>query len=257
VSTQAQGQEGLEPEMEEFLLRIVPGLAEQWQGSTPEEVARIEELACRPLPPFYRWFLSRMGQSMGPLAYTQIDFSARRVLTSYAEELVIPDSQLLLIGHTSDKMMPLHYFYDLDLPMRNDARVTRRFADDDDERHEQFETFREMLAYGALSNFRVKSMPQSCMVLLRGREPDTFSRLNPVMDSLGFTRPVPTGSCCGLYDRHDAAMVCSKTPGDESLTFMFAWLGGRDSATLRRVLGAIATESSLRTEVREWTPPVE
>src|SRR5690242_15687967 len=178
--------------MEDFLLRVVPGLAEQWQGSTPDEIARIEGLAGRPLPPFYRWFLARMGQSMGPLAYAQVDFTARRVLTSYAEELVVPDPQFLLIGHNSDEMMPLHFFYDLDLPARDDARVTSRYVEDDD-RHDQFETFREMLAYGALLSFRVDKMPQRCRVLLRGENPDIFSQLDPVMDSLGFTKPVPTG----------------------------------------------------------------
>jgi hypothetical protein len=241
--------------MEDFLLRVVPGLAEQWKGSTPEEIAQIEELAGRPLPPFYRWFLTRMGQSMGPLTYPRLDFSARSVLTCYAEKLIVPHPRFLLIGHDSDEMIPLHFFYDLDLPARADAKVTRRHARGG-ERHDQYETFRELLAYGALLNFRVGRMPQRCRALLMGDDPDILSHLDPVMDSLGFTRPVLTGPCCGLYERHDAAMVCSKIPRDEPEAVMVFRLGGSDSGTLRRILGEIATKSSLRLEVREWDPPL-
>jgi hypothetical protein len=89
----------LEPEIEDFLLlRVVPGLAEQWQGSTPDEIVQIERLAGRPLPPFYNRFLTRMGQSMGPLTYPTLDFSAQRVLACYAEKLVVPHPRFLLIA---------------------------------------------------------------------------------------------------------------------------------------------------------------
>lgn len=169
--------------MEDFLLRVVPGLDAQWRGATPDEIAQIEALAGRPLPPFYRWFLTRMGQSMGPLSYPRLDFSARRVLTCYADKLVVPHPRFLLIGHDSNEMLPLHVFYDLELPARADARVTKRGADDDD-RHDQFETFREMLAYGALLSFRIGRMQQRCRAMLWSDEPDILSQLNPVMDSL-------------------------------------------------------------------------
>jgi hypothetical protein len=247
--------QGLELELEEFLLRVVPGLAAQWQGTTPDEISQIERLVDRPLPPFYRWFLSRMGQSMGPLAYPRLDFSARRVLACYAEKLVVPHPRFLLIGHESDEMMPLHVFYDLDFPVRADARVTKRHALGGD-LHDQFETLREMLAWGALLNFRVGKMPQRCRALLTGDDPDILSHLDPVMEGFGFTRPVPTGPCCGLYERPDAVMACNKTPRDEPEAIMVLKLGGRDSGTLRRILGAIAAESSLRLKVREWDPPL-
>jgi hypothetical protein len=247
--------QGLEPEMEGFLLRIVPGLAEQWQGSTPDEIARIEALAGRPLPRFYRWFLARMGQSMGPLTYSQLDLSAQRVLASYAEELVVPHPRFLFIGHDSDAMIPLHLFYDLDLPARSDARVTRRHAEGG-ERYDQFETFRELLAYGALLSFRIGRLPQSCTALLRGSDSDILSRLDAVMDGLGFSRPVPTGPCCGLYERGDAAMVCSKIPRDKPEAVMAFTLAGNSAGALRRIMGVIATESSLRVGVSEWNPPL-
>lgn len=243
----------MEIEMEELLLRIVPELADQWQGATPDMIEKIEGLAGRPLPPFYRWFLSRMGKSMGALAYPTVDFSAQRVLACYAEKLVMPDSRFLLIGYESDEMMPLHVFYDFDAPAREDALVTERYATGG-ERYDSFETLREMLAWGALLKFRVNKMPQQCEGVLSSDDPDILSHLDPLMSSLGFTKPISTGPRCGLYERHDAILICSRTPGEELIGNQAFTLGGRDAGVLRKILGRLTTESSLEVEVDEWTP---
>jgi hypothetical protein len=245
--------QGLEFEMEDLLLRNVPGLAEQWQGTTPDAIAEIERLAGRPLPLFYRWFLTRMGQSMGPLAYPRLDFSAQRVLTCYAEKLVTPHPRFLLIGHESDEMMPLHVFYDLDSPARADARVTKRHARGG-ELHEQFETLREMLAWGAFSRFRVDRMPQRCQGILTCDHPDVLARIGPLMSNLGFRKPISTGPFCGLYERTDSVMVCSGTIRKEPDGIQAFTLGGSNAGTLRRTLGELATESSLEVEVDSWAP---
>ena len=248
--------QGLEPEMEDLLLKSVPGLAEQWQGTTPDVIARIELLAGRSLPLFYRWFLTHMGQSMGLLAYPRLDFSARRVLACYTEKLVVPHPRFLLIGHESNEMMPLHIFYDLDSPARADARVTKRHARGG-ELHDQFETLREMLAWGAFSSYRVGKMPQRCKGILTCDHPDVLSLLDPLMINLGFRKPIPTGPFCGLYERRDTAMICSSTPRNEPEGIQAFSLGGTDAGTLRRILGSIATESSLEVEVNEWTPALQ
>ncbi|MCX4242315.1 hypothetical protein [Paraliomyxa miuraensis] len=70
--------------MEALLLRLVPDLERQWEGATQDEIDRIEAIAGRPLPPFYCWFLIRMGHSMGSIAYPRLDFSAPKVLSCYA-----------------------------------------------------------------------------------------------------------------------------------------------------------------------------
>jgi hypothetical protein len=240
----------LESEMEDLLLRTVPGLAKQWQGTTPDAIEQIEQLAGRPLPPFYRWFLARMGQSMGALAYPTLDFSARRVLTCYAEELVQPHPRFLLIGYDSDEMLPLHLFYDFDLPTRGDAAVARRHAIGGD-LHYRFETLREMLAWNAFFRFRVGGLPQQCEGTFLGEHP-ILSHLGPLMSSLGFTTPIATGTFCGLYERLDAAMYCNSTPREEGI--LSFTLGGSNAGTLRKILGEIATKSSLEVEVDEWTP---
>lgn len=245
-----------ESELETLLLRIVPEFAAQWQGVTPGEIEQIEQLAGRPLPPFYRWFLSRMGKSMGRLAYRILDFSAQRVVACYAEKLVAPDPQFLFIGYNSDEVMPLHAFYDLEAPARADALVTVRDALGN-ERHDRFETLREMLAWGAFLQFRVGTMPQQCEGTITGEHPGLLSRLDPVMSSLGFTQPVPTGPYCRLYERPDAAMVCSSPPSAACEGSQVFTLGGGDAGTLRRILGEIATDSSLEIEVDEWKPELE
>lgn len=250
----AQGQV-LEPAMEELLLRIVPGLKEQWQGATVDAIARIEKIAGRPLPPFYCWFLACMGQSMGPLAYPSLDFSVQRVLDCYAQQLVEPEPRFLLIAHDSTQMMPMHLFYDLDAPAREDAMVTERETQgNEDDLYDQFETLREMLAWRALYRFRIGKMPQRCNGTLCGDHPDLLSLVEPVMTGLGFKQPIATGPYCGLYERTDAVMICKGMPRqgfDQARSFEF---GGNAAGVLRKFLGEIAMASSLKVKVDDWTP---
>ncbi|WP_239014190.1 SMI1/KNR4 family protein [Archangium violaceum] len=192
---------------------------------------------------------------MGPLAYPTLDFSAQRVLERYAEEWVEPHPRLLLIAHDSQEMMPTSLFYDLDDTARGDALVvTKEEGADDGELYESFETLREMLAWGALFQFRLGKMPQRCGGTFSGDQSDILSLVEPVMSSLGFKQPISTGPFCGLYERADAAMICKGMPRhgfDEARSFSF---GGSDAGVLRKILGEIAAASSLNVEVDEWTP---
>ena len=244
----------LEPEMEELLLRLVPDLATQWQGATEDEIEQIERISVRPLPRFYRWFLMRMGRSMGPITYRSLNFSASKVIECYAEVPVMSYPRFLIIGHESDEMLPLHLLYDFKHPARDDAQVTRG--------HlmvgailDQFETFREMIAWGKFLTWRVDKCPQRCEGSLVNRGGDVLALLDPVMKSLGFKTPIPTGPCCALYETTHAAMVTSTTPGNDTEHHGF-YLGGSDAGRLRRILGEITTESSLELKIYEWEPPL-
>ena len=241
-------------EVEDLLLRTVPGLAEQWLGATPDEVEQLKRLAGRPLPRFYRWFLSRMGRSMGPLAYPSQDFSARRVLDCYARKLVAPNPRFLLIGYEFDEMVPLHAFYDLDAPARGDATVTARYARGGDEPIDRFETFHEMLSWSALFRFRFEQLSQKCEGTLYREDADLLSLLAPVLGNLGFTQSITTGRYCGLYERADAVMMCGGTPRENLENVRTFLLGGSNAGVLRRILGEVAKESSLEVEVNTWTP---
>jgi hypothetical protein len=80
-----------------------------------------------------------------------------------------------------------------------------------------------------------------------------LSHLDPVMKSLGFEAPIPTGRCCSVYHRADASMITHSPPGDEPKHHVFRF-GGPDSTQLRRILGEIATQTSLELEIDRWEP---
>ena len=244
----------LEPEMEELLLRLVPDLATQWQGATEDEIEQIERISVRPLPRFYRWFLMRMGRSMGPITYRSLNFSVSKVIECYAEVPVMSYPRFLIIGHESDEMLPSHLLYDLEHPARDDARVGKGHVRGR-AIYEQFETFREMIAWGEFLTSRVNKLPQRCEGSLVNRGGDVLALLDPVMKSLGFKTPIPTGPCCALYETTHAAMVTSTTPGNDTEHHGF-YLGGSDAGRLRRILGEITTESSLELKIYEWEPPL-
>jgi hypothetical protein len=244
--------EELEPETEEFLLRLVPDLADRWQGATPEQVDELSRLAGRPLPRFYQWFQLRMGRDMGPLSYRSLDFSASRVIASYAEPLLLPNPRFFMIGFESNEMMPLHVLYDFDFSVRDDARVTRRHVMGGSF-HPQFETLREMIVWGIAVNNGVEAKPQKCDGMLVDPDGDVIAQLEPVMRSLGFSIPVPTGSLCGIFERADAFMVTSSTPGADPGIHAYR-MGGNDSVAMRRVLGEISSETELEVDIDEWDP---
>ena len=192
----------LEPEVELFFLRLVPDLALHWKGATEDEIARLEAIAGRPLPRFYRWFLLRMGKSVGPLQFRSLDFSVQRILSCYADGLVEPDPQCFMIGFETDNVMPLHLFYDFDHSIRDDARViTMDF--EGGPIYEQFDTFREMLTWGQFTTLRINRLPQSCAGLFKR---EALDGLDVVMKGLGFAKPVSMGANCAIYERSDAAM---------------------------------------------------
>ena len=243
-----------EPEMEAFLARLVGGNISEWRGATESQVEQIEKIAGRPLPPFYRWFLLRLGGDMGVLANPGTDFSATTILAGYEDGTFEPDPRFLIVGYSPDDVQPLHVTYDLDYPVRNDARVGRRDAEGGP-LHFRFETLREMIAWDRCVGYRIKSMPQQCSGALIDPEKNVTSRLNPVMKALGFESLVPTGPCCGVFERSNAAMVSWSEPDEEPEVHAFI-LGGQNATDLRRTLGEIRTKSELMLEISDWKPPL-
>ncbi|MCY1063502.1 SMI1/KNR4 family protein [Nannocystis sp. RBIL2] len=239
--------------MEEFLLALVPDLQDAWKGATEDEIVQIEAIAGRPLPRFYRWFLMRMGHDMGPLGYPTADFSAPKVLECYARRQFVPNPRFLMIGHESDEMMPLHFFYDFDHSVREDARVTKSHALGGGFHH-VFDTFREKLTWGTFLAFYLTTLPQCCVGSFRRHDGgDLRTALDPLMESLGFIRPIATGPNCAIYRGSRASMVTYSGP--EGLPgYQTFRLAGEDSARLRRILGSLGCEPAFHVKVREWLP---
>jgi hypothetical protein len=242
--------------LEHLLLRIVPGLGAAWRGAAPADIDRLESVAGRPLPALYRWFLERMGASMGPMSYPTLDFSVSGILRLYASGRLQPHARYLLIAYDDDDITPAHYFYDLDRPARDDALVLRMLTPQDEthEQLEQFETLREMLAWGELWTQRVEHAPQRLRGSLRAPDADLHGRLGPALRQLGFDTPIETGHFCGLYERPDAVLACSSAPDAEPGLQSFH-LGGVDAGQLARISSAIA-DADLELTPQAWLPPL-
>jgi hypothetical protein len=191
---------------------------------------------------------------MGPMRYPTVDFSASGILSVYASGRVEAHPRFFLIGYEHDELSPLHYFYDLDRPARGDALVVRMLTPRD-EQHPQFESLREMLAWGELWTQRVEHAAQQCRGMLRAADADLHGRLAPVLRGLGFGAPVETGPFCGLYERGDATIVCSADPDATSGTQSFG-IGAGDGGQLALVLSAVANEGSIEVTPSAWVPPL-
>ncbi len=235
-------------------MKLVPDLASQWKGASAAEIEEVERLAGHSLPRFYRWFLTRMGLDMGPLRYPAIDFSAAKIISCYAAEPTVSrDPRFLLIGYAEDESMPLHVFYDFDYPSNDDARVVTMDLVGGPF-HIQFDSFREMLAWGEVYNSRILKASQHCFGSIKGDNGAVVAKLDPTMAGLGFVRPIPTGINCAIYDRQDMTMLVRATPQDPPGHLYFFYLSASGSGAIRRVLGTVANESQLEIKVREWTP---
>ena len=242
--------------LEQLLLRIVPGLASAWRGAAAADIERLEAIAGRALPPLYRWFQERLGGSMGPMAYPTLDFSASAIISLYSSGRMQPHPRYLLIAYDDDDVTPAHYFYDLDRPARDDALVLRMLTplDEPHEQLEQFETLREMLAWGELWTQRVEHAAQGLRGSLRAPDADLHGRLGSALRPLGFDTPVETGPFCGLYEGPGAVLVCSSAPDAEAGVQAFN-LGGTDAGQLARISSAIA-DAGIEVTPAAWVPPL-
>jgi hypothetical protein len=245
----------LEPEMEALLTRLVPDYTSLVVGASIDEIAAMERMAARPLPNFYRWFLWRMGRSMGPFAYRGVDFAVDKVLLCYANGTFKPDSQALMIGYGTDSLHPMHIGYDLEHPTRADARVVTCSSDGAIDAQD-FETFREKLGYSALNRVKVMRAAQRFEAVLSDEQTGSVaSLLRPVLEALNFTVPLETGTCCLLYERADAALIGlaeleSGTGAVQAIT-----LAAQTEAQVRSIVGTIVSETGMTLDEVEWDPP--
>lgn len=244
----------VESEMTAFLGRLAPDFEQRCVGATTEQIERLERIAGRPLPAFYRWFLRTMGRNTGPFAKARQDLSIDSILAAYDQELVEPDPRLLLIAGDTNEDDPTLGFYNLDETARDDALIlTARGYDEPPTK--MWETFREMLAHANLVAFRIRSSPRYCRGTFTDPEDDVPAKLDPIMAERGFVSAVPTGAYCRVLEGVDATMAVWADPTDEERDFMVFRLGGQSEAVVRRLLGEISEATDLEIEVDEWGPP--
>ncbi len=247
-----------EPEMERIIDRLVPAEEQQsWRAAAPEDIEELERISQGGLPPFYTWFLQRMGSEWPhpQFQYERQDFRIETVLDLYRRGVVQPDSRYLLIGRTPDSLMTELVFYDRLSAARDDAMVVARPEDGWGWRSKS-ETLRERMAHDMLQNHRISKSDQWCTGSLDCESEDVLPLLDAAMSRLGFIKPISTGSYCGLYERENAAWASMAPVDDDTRGLQFFQLGGPEAGTLRQILGEIANETPIEGEIDEWHPPL-
>lgn len=194
-----------------------------------------------------------MGRSMGPLSDPRQDLSANAVLSAYRDGFMSPRSNFFLIATEPDDIMPMEVYYDFDKPCRDDALVCSVAAGGNALQIE-FETLREAIAWSCFTRFKSAQFPRHCTGTFNDDSKNILAKLNSIANELGISESLPAGSFCGLYERDGLAMDCTVSPrGGEKKSYMFFELAANDEATIRALLGTIATETSIEVEIREWS----
>lgn len=187
---------------------------------------------------------------MGALSFASIDFTAGRVIETYSEEIEEPDPRYLLIGYQTDPVVPMHTWYNLDRPARHDSLVFDREIEGGLVQL-SFETFHELLAWKAMFNFRLPTLPCQRKGKLRANDAGASARLSRTLCSHGFEQPISTGPYCALFDRPDAAMICRAPPQGSGADHLFFRLAAASDSSLRRILRAVEKEADLEVELGE------
>jgi hypothetical protein len=120
---------------------------------------------------------------------------------------------------------------------------------------DDFETFREMMGWYTLNAHGIDPAKQRCKGIIRGS--DVSEQLGPVLAHIGFDNPISTRPYCSIFERSDAAMIGVVDPYERNKDLLIFRLGGDNVGSLRGILGAVATGSSLEIEIDEWDPPIE
>jgi hypothetical protein len=118
------------------------------------------------------------------------------------------------------------------------------------------ETFRELIALSMLLLWRVTPAPQRCEGWLSVDDPHVLPDLALVMESLGFTTPIQTGLCCGLFENGEMTLLSRTRDPSAPVGVEYFSMGGPDARTIRRILGKVATEAPVKVDIHLWTPPL-
>lgn len=138
----------------------------------------------------------------------------------------------------------MHTWYDLERPARHDSLVFDREIEGELVQLVS-ETFRELLAWKAMFNFRLPTFPCQCKGSLRAAGTGISARIERALSNHGFEQPISTGPFCKLFDRPDAAMICRATPRGSDTVRLYFRLAAANDSSLRRILRVVEKEADL------------
>jgi hypothetical protein len=243
----------LEPELEALLLRWVPDMSSRWRSASEQDIEAIERIAGGELPRCYRWLLLRLGHGWSTIGFRTLDFSARTIVQGHARGVFALREGMMCIASDTAKEQPQLRYYDLAHPVKDDAPVYVAGPEDDFE--PEYETLRELIASAVFDNHRLRPMPFRCEGLIVAEDQgDALEVLAPLLEELGFRKPVPCGPLCLLYDDGTLAFSSYRSPAWPTPYVVPFNLGGPSLGMLRKLLGMISTSTSLVTKNLTWKP---
>ncbi|MEM7152014.1 MAG: hypothetical protein AAF799_04190 [Myxococcota bacterium] len=244
----------LEPELEALLVRLVPDMRSRWQSASEADIEALETIAGEELPRCYQWFLRRLGRGWADIGFGTHDFSAQTIVAGHARGLFPPHEGMMCIAHDTAEWEPQLRYYDLAHPADDDAPVFMAGPEAEDFEGE-YESLRALIASTIFRNHYVRRMPHRCAgLLVDDGEGNATTALLPVLEDLGFSTPVATGSLCQLYEDGTHVLHSYRSPESTAPYVLPFDLGAPSVAALRKLLGIICTSTDLVAENLTWDP---
>ncbi|MCP3136626.1 SMI1/KNR4 family protein [Pyxidicoccus xibeiensis] len=204
-----------------FIERFDPAFSSKLQGASDEEIARLEALVGRSLPPVYRDFLRRMGKGMGDFQVPRVSFDIERISGVYEDEDRPPARYQLVAVEEQD---PYFDFYlDLEWASGPDFGVVRfeSFGDLTQKTVSRWAlSFHELLLALACLYKWLPTFPARTGLLLSSAKLTSMKQpgaalpqlLEQVATRLGFQKVPQSSRHCLLLERGDAAIFCEVSP---------------------------------------------
>ncbi|MEO8371132.1 MAG: SMI1/KNR4 family protein [Candidatus Solibacter sp.] len=203
-----------------FVEQYHPGIARTLRGATPDEAARLEDLAGHRLPASYLEFLLSMGSYSGAMLrrFSNFDFTCRAIQEFYAEADRPPPPEYLCIARNTGggdqewyldlrparpepPVVVIDYYAWVPRPLPQTLPVL-------------FEDLESLLVIGTFLSVRLPVLPHAA-VFSSGRQPEAGDQelLDQLAGASGLTALPKTGTDTRCYNGPDLAIYAYQPAG--------------------------------------------
>lgn len=240
-----------------LLERLVPPTKRDWVGADESLITSLEATAQVAFPPFYRWFLSTMGTSMGSISFNGTDLSIE-MLQSLLEQRLEQKTEdinasLLPIGTQTIGVSETRLLcLDLSQRLRDDALFCAVGQESFEARTNRFETFREMLSWNVAIGFGIVDRPASLIGSLYFEESNSnpIDKLRKILSLAGLSDLLCAGDHCLVWGDQSTIFMGFSPISFESDDACHFELGG-DMAKLEEIIAVFSAETSFELELEE------